>query len=88
MGDCYQKIGKLDDAKKCYYKAYQTGDIEGMVLHNLAKVSDSAVPKFSHEILPPPINPPIRFSDAPAICGRPIELGLDFQPAKLDITRI
>lgn len=39
MGDCYQKIGKLDDAKKCYYKAYQTGDIEGMVLHNLAKVS-------------------------------------------------
>lgn len=35
LGEAYEKHDKIQDALKCYYKAYNVGDIEGMALLKL-----------------------------------------------------
>jgi len=41
LGEAYEKQDKIQDALKCYYKACNVGDIEGMALLKLATyVSD------------------------------------------------
>lgn len=37
LGEAYEKMDKIANALKCYYKAHSTGDIEGMALFKLAK---------------------------------------------------
>lgn len=37
LGEAYEKMDKIPNALKCYYKAHSTGDIEGMALFKLAK---------------------------------------------------
>lgn len=36
LGEAYEKQDKIQDALKCYYKACNVGDIEGMALLKLA----------------------------------------------------
>lgn len=36
LGEAYEKQNKIQDALKCYYKACNVGDIEGMALLKLA----------------------------------------------------
>ncbi|XP_012266699.1 cell division cycle protein 23 homolog [Athalia rosae] len=38
LGEAYEKQEKIQDALKCYYKACNVGDIEGMALIKLAKL--------------------------------------------------
>lgn len=37
LGETYEKLDKIDNALKCYYKAWNVGDIEGTALIKLAK---------------------------------------------------
>ena len=37
LGDTYEKLDRLQEAKKCYWKAHSIGDIEGQALVKLAK---------------------------------------------------
>lgn len=37
LGDTYEKLERLQEAKKCYWKAHSIGDIEGQALVKLAK---------------------------------------------------
>lgn len=37
LGEAYEKQDKIQDALKCYYKACNVGDIEGVALIKLAK---------------------------------------------------
>jgi anaphase-promoting complex subunit 8 len=37
LGETYEKLDKVPDALKCYYKARSVGDIEGSALLRLAK---------------------------------------------------
>jgi anaphase-promoting complex subunit 8 len=37
LGETYEKLDKIQDALKCYYKARSVGDIEGTALLKLAK---------------------------------------------------
>lgn len=37
LGETYEKLDKFENALKCYYKACNVGDIEGMALIKLAK---------------------------------------------------
>ena len=37
LGESYEKLERLQEAKKCFWKAHSIGDIEGMALVKLAK---------------------------------------------------
>lgn len=37
LGETYEKLEKIQEALKCYYKARSVGDIEGIALLRLAK---------------------------------------------------
>lgn len=37
LGETYEKLDKIENALKCYYKARNVGDIEGMALVKLGK---------------------------------------------------
>jgi anaphase-promoting complex subunit 8 len=37
LGETYEKLDKIQDALKCYYKARNVGDVEGTALLRLAK---------------------------------------------------
>lgn len=37
LGETYEKVDKIDNALKCFYKACNVGDIEGIALIKLAK---------------------------------------------------
>lgn len=38
LGETYEKLEKASTALKCYQKAYNVGDIEGVALYNLARL--------------------------------------------------
>lgn len=38
VGETYEKLEKIENALKCYYKACKVGDIEGTALIKLAKL--------------------------------------------------
>jgi anaphase-promoting complex subunit 8 len=40
LGDVYDKLDRLHDAKKCYWKAHCVGDLECIALLRLAKCVD------------------------------------------------
>lgn len=37
LGEAYEKLDKLQEAKKCFWKAHSMADIEGIALIKLAK---------------------------------------------------
>lgn len=37
LGEAYEKLDRLQEAKKCFWKAHRVGDIEGAALLKLAK---------------------------------------------------
>jgi anaphase-promoting complex subunit 8 len=37
LGEAYDKLERLQEAKKCFWKAHALGDVEGMALIKLAK---------------------------------------------------
>ena len=37
LGDMYEKLGNLEAAKKCFWRAYCVGDMEGSALAALAR---------------------------------------------------
>jgi tetratricopeptide (TPR) repeat protein len=37
LGECYEKLDRLQEAKKCFRKAHNIGDVEGGALYKLAK---------------------------------------------------
>jgi anaphase-promoting complex subunit 8 len=37
LGETYEKLDKIQNAVKCYYKARNVGDVEGTALLRLAK---------------------------------------------------
>lgn len=37
LGESYEKLERLQEAKKCFWKAHVVGDMEGMALIKLAK---------------------------------------------------
>ena len=37
LGECYEKLDRLQEAKKCFWKAHRIGDIEETSLFKLAK---------------------------------------------------
>lgn len=37
LGETYEKLERLQEAKKCFWKAHSIGDVEGMALIKLAK---------------------------------------------------
>ena len=41
LGDTYEKLERLQEAKKCYWKAHSIGDIEGQALVKLAKYENA-----------------------------------------------
>ena len=41
LGESYEKLEKIPEAKKCYWRAYSVGDIEGTALIKLAKLHES-----------------------------------------------
>jgi len=38
VGESYEKLERLQEAKKCYWKAHTVGDIEGIALVKLARL--------------------------------------------------
>ena len=38
LGEAYDKLGWLHEAKRCYWKARSLGDAEGLALLKLAKL--------------------------------------------------
>ena len=38
LGEVYEKLERLQEAKKCYWKAHSLGDVEGLALIKLAKL--------------------------------------------------
>ncbi|KAF8793647.1 Cell division cycle protein 23 like protein [Argiope bruennichi] len=38
LGEAYEKLDKLKEAKKCFWKAHAVGDVEGMALIKLARM--------------------------------------------------
>ena len=38
LGDAYEKLERLQEAKKCFLKAHSIGDVEGQALIKLAKL--------------------------------------------------
>lgn len=43
MGNCYQRIEKLDEAAKCFERAIQCKDKEGISLTRLGYIYDALV---------------------------------------------
>ena len=41
LGESYEKLEKTQEAKKCYWRAYSVGDIEGTALIKLAKLHEA-----------------------------------------------
>ena len=37
LGESYEKLERLQEAKKCFRKAHSIGDVEGMAIIKLAK---------------------------------------------------
>ena len=37
LGEAYDKLDRLQEAKKCFWKAHALGDVEGMALIKLAR---------------------------------------------------
>lgn len=37
LGEAYDKLERLQEAKKCFWKAHALGDVEGLALIKLAK---------------------------------------------------
>ena len=37
LGEAYKKLDRLQEAKKCFWKAHVLGDVEGIALIKLAK---------------------------------------------------
>ena len=37
LGECFEKLQKYEEAKKCFLKAHSVGDVEVIALHRLAK---------------------------------------------------
>lgn len=37
LGEAYDNLGKLQEAKRCFWKAKSLGDIEGVALLKLAR---------------------------------------------------
>jgi len=37
LGDAFDKLDRLQEAKKCFYKAHSIGDVEGLALVKLAR---------------------------------------------------
>ena len=37
LGEAYDKLDRLQEAKKCFWKAHALGDMEGLALIKLAK---------------------------------------------------
>lgn len=37
LGDGYEKLDRLQEAKKCFWKAHSVGDVEGIALMRLAR---------------------------------------------------
>jgi anaphase-promoting complex subunit 8 len=37
LGEAYEKLERLQEAKKCFWKAHCIGDMEGLALCKLAK---------------------------------------------------
>lgn len=40
LGDMYEKHQKLDEARKCFWKAHCVGDMEGLALLKLGKLHE------------------------------------------------
>uniref|UniRef100_K1PGN6 Cell division cycle protein 23-like protein n=1 Tax=Magallana gigas TaxID=29159 RepID=K1PGN6_MAGGI len=40
LGESYEKLERLQEAKKCFWKAHVVGDMEGMALIKLAKLHE------------------------------------------------
>ncbi|XP_069755316.1 cell division cycle protein 23 homolog isoform X2 [Narcine bancroftii] len=40
LGECYEKLSQLAEAKKCYWRAFSVGDVEKMALVKLAKIHE------------------------------------------------
>ena len=38
LGEVYEKLERLQEAKKCYWKAHALGDMEGLALIKLARL--------------------------------------------------
>ena len=39
LGESYEKLGRLQEAKKCFWKAHSVGDMEGVATIKLARYS-------------------------------------------------
>jgi len=37
LGEAYDRLDRLQEAKKCFWKAHSLGDVEGLALIKLAK---------------------------------------------------
>ena len=37
LGECYEKLDRLQEAKKCYWKGHSLGDVEGLALIKLGR---------------------------------------------------
>ena len=37
LGEVYEKLDRLQEAKKCFWKAHSLGDVEGLAIIKLAK---------------------------------------------------
>jgi len=37
LGEAYDKLDRLQEAKKCFWKAHSLGDVEGLALVKLAR---------------------------------------------------
>jgi len=37
LGEAYDRLDRLQEAKKCFWKAHSLGDVEGLALVKLAK---------------------------------------------------
>ncbi|EDO30617.1 predicted protein, partial [Nematostella vectensis] len=40
LGDCYEKLEKLQEAKKSFFRAISVGDLEGIAVIKLARLHD------------------------------------------------
>ena len=37
LGESYERLDKIAESKKCYWRAYSVGDVEGVALVKLAR---------------------------------------------------
>ena len=49
MGCCYEKMGKNNEARRCYERAENSKDREGIAIHQMGKLYNAMGPAYEQK---------------------------------------